>query len=69
MSNEIIIATELMASAYLVGSIISMKADDWVNDLPESQRQAARVKAGIYWPSRLYRWLASQASTRIGAGA
>lgn len=61
MSTDIIIAVEIIASAYIVGAIVSMKADEWTAGLPESQRQAARARAGMYWPRRLASWLAAHA--------
>ncbi|MDA1258033.1 MAG: hypothetical protein O3C10_09380 [Chloroflexi bacterium] len=69
MSNELIIAVEVLTSAYIVGAIASMRADEWTARLPESERQGARVRSGIYWPRRLARWVTAQATSRTRVGA
>ena len=62
MGNDIIIAAEIMVAVYIVGAIVSMKADGFTAGLSESQRKAARTRAGVYWPRRLASRLAARAS-------
>ncbi|MCH7642430.1 MAG: hypothetical protein IIC30_04040 [Chloroflexi bacterium] len=61
MSTDIIIAVEVLVSVYIVGAIVSMKTGDLTAGLSESQGQAARTRAGVYWPRRLALWLAARA--------